>query len=363
MMEAAETTPGVLELAELYSSCMKIMDALLLAEQSGTHHVTPLKEIEVERARLLIWADAAGLADIDMSAGEKPSEDVLADVEETMQPEALRPVVADLLASLVRMFEDASLLRKWYGIETQIHRGSRAAPGPSGGAGKSARKRLSFTLRETYARFRDRPDSSQRAATPLAGEAWVIKDEKKFRGLVGEIRAVNDSLRPPLGFFAHHPGRISIRGDTLRIDDVGLLQRLVDASDDAADPVAEMARLRIRILSRYGPGVAMERETMRMPPSRRTKPAPVSHGGTRQLAVRPPPEPTKPVSESYDNTGALGVREVHNAAGDLSYDLWLSGGGKVPELSATQPEFHAAFGTALIIPSLTGRRANYEHQD
>ncbi|KAJ0161137.1 hypothetical protein CTA2_6706, partial [Colletotrichum tanaceti] len=375
-MEIAATAVGVLGLVGLYSTCIEMLDALSSAARYGIGRELLQTKIEVERVRLMIWGDSVGLANIDLFAGKKdPTEDDLAAVDEGLQRRALRDAVAGLLTCFTRTFEDVEDLQKRYGLVPQGDQEDSSVDM----ATQPAREPLTSTFRKTYERFQHRAAASQRRATPLTKAKWAIADEKKFRALIGELRAINDSLTSLLPAVRDRT-RVRVRAEIMRATDVGQLQSLVDASDDAADIVAETASLRIEMLStRHGHAVARKpvaRTVQVAPPPLvpvpdQTTPTPEpplvipstpepEPTPTPTPTPQPPPEspvvtpapPAGPAFVPYDNIGALVVHKVYKTSKSLMCYAWLSDIGEVPELAVTQPEFHPAFALRFLPASI-----------
>ncbi|KAK2018744.1 hypothetical protein LZ32DRAFT_653516 [Colletotrichum eremochloae] len=357
-MEIAATAVGVLGLVGLYSTCIETLDALSSAARYGIDRELLQTKIEVERVRLMIWGDAVGLAHVQLLVGkEEPTEDELAGIDEALQRMALRDAVAGLLTCFVRTFEDIGNLQKRYGLVPRDPTGATGASSttaaPDTVARHPAREPLTATFRRTYARFQDRAAAAQRQATPLTKATWAVADEKKFRALISELRAINDSLTSLLPAVRDR-SRVRMRDEIMRATDLGQLQTLVEASDDAAgDIVAETASLRIEMLSTRGVSAAgrapVPRAVHVAPPTPepplvvpRTPDPPLV---TAPAATPSPPQPTKPapVSVPYDNTGALVIHKVYKTSDSLMCYAWLSGIEEVPELEVKQPEFHPAF--------------------
>lgn len=358
-MEAAATAVGIVGLAGLYGTCMVILDALSSAARYGIDREILQTKIEVERIRLMIWAESAGLADIDLSSDKNdPSEDDLAGIDDGLHRTALRTAVASLLTCFVRTFDDIEELQKRYGLalESLNSRQADATTPPQAGSLEedtepSARKFLTSTFSKTYARFQGRVAASQKQATSLSRAKWAVADETKFRALINELRAINDSLISLLPA-VHNRTRVRMRAEIMRATDVEQLHSLVDAAGDSTSLVAETASLRIEMLSSKE-GVAARREVYVAPP---TTPSPqkkvempepplwapkMSEEGTNASL---PPQPGQPLSEPYDNTGALIVHRVYKDVHGIWCYSWLSVIGDVPEPTTTQPEFHPAFG-------------------
>jgi hypothetical protein len=362
-MEVAGTAIGVLGLVSLYGSCIDMLDALSSAARYGVDRELLQTKIEVERVRLMVWGTSVGLADIDLSAGGKTeaTEDDLVAIDEGLQRAALRTAVAGLLTCFVRTFEDVEDLQKRYGL-------SPATPSLAAGAGGTkeqlpGREMLTSAFRKTYARFQERTAASQKQATPLTKATWAVADEKKFRALIAELRAINDSLVSLLPAVRDR-SRVRMRAEIMQATDMRQLQSLVNASDDATDLVAETASLRIEMLSTRGPQAVSRKPVPRTVPI--VTPPPVAVPQQRVLTPEPPlvipttpeaipvtkdpgpPQPAEPAFVAYDNTGALVVHKVYKTADSLMCYSWLSGIGDAPELSVIQPPFHPSFGTVSL---------------
>ncbi|GKT57156.1 TPR domain containing protein [Colletotrichum tofieldiae] len=369
-MEIAATAVGVLGLVGLYSTCIEMLDALSSAARYGIGRELLQTKIEVERVRLMIWGDSVGLADIELFVGKKePTEDDLAGVDEGLQRTALRDAVAGLLTCFLRTFEDIEDLQKRYGLAPRGQPGTAAASstaaGPENAAKQPARELLTSTFRRTYARFQDRAATSQKQATHLTKATWAVADEKKFRALIGELRAINDSLTSLLPAVRDR-SRVRMRAEIMQATDVAQLQSLVEASDDARDIVAETASLRIEMLSTRGGQAAARKPVPRTvhvappaPHQRALTPEPplvVPRTPDPAPATVPPPapRPAEPAVAPYDNMGALVVHKVHKTSDSLMCYAWLAGFEEVPELATRQPEFHPAFAlrslSEAIIP-------------
>ncbi|KAH6982569.1 prion-inhibition and propagation, helo domain-containing protein, partial [Ilyonectria destructans] len=193
-MEVAGTVIGVLGLAGLFNTCIQTLDSLSAAARYGIDREILQTQIEVERVRLMIWGDVAGLAQILLDPSkQEATEDDLAALDESLQRAPLRAAVAGLLSCFARTLEDVEVLRKRYGLVPQAESKGKGTA-TSTVADKPAREILLATFRKTYSSFKDRQTSSQTLASPLTKARWAVADEPKFRELIAELKAVNDSL-------------------------------------------------------------------------------------------------------------------------------------------------------------------------
>lgn len=385
-MEIAGTAIGVLGLAGLYRTCIEVLDALSAASRFGVNRELLQTRIEVERVRLMIWGDSVGLTEVGLDPSKsEATEDDLAVIDEALQRMALRMAVAGLLACFVRAFEDVEVLQKRYGLVPQKHEETGVVRTDAAGttvtetallaSERPAREILSATFRKTYATFQKRTLVAQRQSNPLRRARWAIVDEPKFRALISELKAINDSLTSLLPA-VRNKARVKIRAEIMQSTDVGQLQNLVSTADDVEDLISETASLRLEMLSTRGDRVAtrpgpqprrVERvDAANLAASQTSQPTPVAQPSETQarrssppplppalpLVVSPPsmassPSPgssSKPTLDLYNDVGALVIHKVFSKLDSLSCYAWLSGTWEAPELSAIQPAFHPTFG-------------------
>ncbi|KAJ4152393.1 hypothetical protein NW754_004188 [Fusarium falciforme] len=207
-MEVAATAIGVLGLAGLYTTCVHMLDTLSAAARYGIDRELLQTKIEVERVRLMIWGEAVGLNEINLDPSKtEVTEDELAVLDESLQTAALLTAVAGLLTCFVRTFEDVE--------------------------------------------FQNRTASAQKQASPLTKARWVVADEPKFRDLLTQLKAINDSLTALLPA-VRKKTHVKMRDEIMRSNDAHQLQNLVNAADDIADLISETASLRLEMLSTGG---------------------------------------------------------------------------------------------------------------
>lgn len=361
-MEIASTAISVIGLASLFSTCIETLDTLSSAARYGINREILQTRIEVERLRLIVWGESVGLAEINPESKENEiTENDLAILDESIRSNTLRPAVAGLLTCFAHYFEDIEELQKRYGLAPR-HEGRSKSPAP----GKTPTKgTLLSKFQKTYLRFQERTSEAQKKTSPLKKAVWAVTDERKFRALLAEIKAINDSLvslLPAIG----EKVRVRMRSEIMKNKDVGQLQNIVNAADDITDLIAETTSLRLEILStsdqrqtRYQPPELLRAKTLMPKATPATAPTPppalepksvVESLITASLDATPSSISAPPGSldDSYDDSGALIIHIAYYKQECFRCFSWVVGSGESPEIrSQVQPVFHPIFGMTL----------------
>ncbi|KAJ5819549.1 hypothetical protein N7474_005140 [Penicillium riverlandense] len=221
-MEIASTAISVIGLASLFSTCIETLNTLSSAARYGINREILQTRIEVERLRLIVWGESVGLAEINPeSKASEITENDLAILDESIRSNTLRPAVAGLLTCFAHYFEDIEELQKRYGLAPR-HEGRSKSPA----RGKTpTRGTLLSKFQETYLRFQERTSEAQKKTSALKKAVWAVTDERKFRALLAEIKAINDSLvslLPAIG----EKVRVQMRSEIMKNKDIGQLQKL-----------------------------------------------------------------------------------------------------------------------------------------
>lgn len=360
-MELASTAIGVVGLAALFSTCIETLDTLSAAARYSVNREILQTKIEVERLRLMVCGESAGLTDIDPSRPDDKTGYDLDFLEESLGGAALRPAVAGPLACFSHYFEDIEQLRSRYGLVTQKQ--DQEKESTSALAEAPTRQILFTTFQRTYARFQQRTAKVQASTSALKKAKWAITDERKFRNLIAELKAINDSLDSLLPAIRDKT-RVQMRTAIMRSNDVDQLQNLVTAADEATDLIAETASLRLEMLSISGQGVAKPAPKVVQVTSASTKSTggdpknPSTQSGPSEsrsvvqnliaATITDTPSPvsvsTAPAGDLYDDAGALVVHKAYHKADSLACFSWLVGLGETRELTEVQPVADAVFG-------------------
>ncbi|KAJ5369216.1 uncharacterized protein N7496_008976 [Penicillium cataractarum] len=362
-MELASTAIGVVGLAALFSTCTETLDTLAAAARYSVNREILQTKIEVERLRLMVWGESAGLTDIDPS---RPEDETGYDpdfLNESLGGAALRPAVAGLLACFAHYFEDIEQLQSRYGLVTQKQNQDKESTPALAEA--PTRQILLTTFQRTYARFQQRTSKVQASTSAFKKAKWAITDERKFRNLVAELKAINDSLDSLLPAIRDKT-RVQMRTAIMRSTDVDQLQNLVTAADEATDLIAETASLRLEMLSISGKGAVkpapkvvqvtsaskelrgegLNNASTQSGPSGSKSVVQDLIAATIADAPSPASVSTAPTGDIYDDTGALVVHKAYHKADSLACFSWHVGLGETTDLAECPPVADAMFGVA-----------------
>ncbi|OKO98068.1 hypothetical protein PENSUB_9648 [Penicillium subrubescens] len=351
-MEIASTAIGVVGLAALFTTCIETLETLSAAARYGVNREILQTKIEVERLRLMVWGESAGLTDIDPDRPEDETANDLGILDESLRGAALRPAVAGLLACFSRYFQDVEQLQK--------------AP---------TRQMLLSIFEKTYTRFQQRTFKVQQKTSALKKARWAVTDERKFRGLIAELKAINDSLDSLLPAIRDKT-RVQMRTAIMRSTDVNQLQNLVTAADEATDLIAETASLRLEMLSTSGhlggvkpapkivqiTGMSKDLAEKGMdgplatqsPSSGSTSVVQDLIAATIAVSLGPDSPSATPVDDIYDDTGALVIHKAYYKPDSLACFSWLVGLGETPELAEVQPACDDVFDLQYVSESISG---------
>ncbi|KAF7172147.1 hypothetical protein CNMCM5623_004401 [Aspergillus felis] len=359
-MEIASTAISVIGLASLFSTCIETLDILSSAARYGINREILQTRIEVERLRLRVWGESVGLAEINPDSEESEiTENDLAILDESIRSNTLRPAVAGLLTCFAHYFEDIEELQKRYGL----------APRQNPALGKTpTRGTLLSKFQKTFLRFQERTSEAQKKTSPLKKAVWAVTDERKFRALLAEIKAINDSLvslLPAIG----EKVRVRMRSEIMKNKDVGQLQNIVNAADDITGLIAETASLRLDILStsdrrqtRYQALELPRAKTLAPKATPATAPTPspapepksvVESLITASLDATPSSISAPPGSldDSYDDSGALIIHVAYYKQECFRCFSWVVGSGESPERrSQVQSVSHPIFEEFQFFP-------------
>jgi hypothetical protein len=362
-MEIASTAIGVVGLAALFTTCIETLETLSAAARYGVNREILQTKIEVERLRLMVWGESAGLTDIDPDRPEDETANDLGILDESLRGAALRPAVAGLLACFSRYFQDVEQLQSRYGLATQKKtQGKQITPAITEAP---TRQMLLSIFEKTYTRFQQRTFKVQQKTSALKKARWAVTDERKFRGLIAELKAINDSLDSLLPAIRDKT-RVQMRTAIMRSTDVNQLQNLVTAADEATDLIAETASLRLEMLSTSGhlggvkpapkivqiTGMSKDLAEKGMdgplatqsPSSGSTSVVQDLIAATIAVSLGPDSPSATPVDDIYDDTGALVIHKAYYKPDSLACFSWLVGLGETPELAEVQPACDDVFG-------------------
>ncbi|OBT72270.1 hypothetical protein VF21_07961 [Pseudogymnoascus sp. 05NY08] len=315
----------------LFTTALEIFSGVESAAQFSEIDEVLRVKTEVEKVRLIIWGQSVGLD------GSPEQRDEALNV--ALGEEYLRTAVSGLLVCFIKIFEDSEKLKDRYGLVQLVNKGP----------GSSHYLLLGYTFWRTYNKYGGvRPEGPNDFKMP-----WEVSDEKLFRGLIEELKAINSSLNHMLPTIRNQT-RVRLRTNIMQSTNVDKLRSLVKAADDISDLISETASLRLEILSRElassqpGPAVPSNKVPARRPASM-LQPKPALQTSNPSATVAPDaPDLQDPAAENkqatatpipatlperlpiragppYDNTGALVMQKLASAALIPSFLLWQVG--------------------------------------
>lgn len=104
------------------------------------------------------------------------------------------PLVRVTLGYLASLFEDASILKKTYGLENT----EEIPAGTTGSQDNALNLPIQDVITADLAAFHVRSTSVQQSSTKSRRFKWAIRDSSRFKNLVKDIREINNSLESVL---------------------------------------------------------------------------------------------------------------------------------------------------------------------
>ena len=228
-MEAVSLTVGVVALAGLFSTCIDCFDIFETAHTLEGECKILLVKLDLEKTRLLIWGNTAGIMD---DTNGRSSE--LGDI-------GIRKLVERCLESIRCLLTDSEKLQQKYGL--QLTTGME----PKVGRYKNFLSTTSMNVfRTSYKRFQSRSSEEQGRPTLLSRTKWAIHDKVKFESLINHLKDLLDGLNQVLPVPQESQDRI-LRDDiaSLDISKLRLVQTACEGSyqalSDAASAIIEMS--------------------------------------------------------------------------------------------------------------------------
>jgi hypothetical protein len=216
-MEVAGLSLAAAGLATLFSTCIDCFELIRTAKAQGRDYEILLTKLDVEKTRLLQWADGVGLLGLD-----ERSRNPLLNDENTVL------IIERVLQSIAALWNDSDQLRSRYGLSegggpnpdhTSINQIVLSGPRFSG-------------FRISLANFWNRAALRQKRTERLTKAKWAISDRQQFRELVNDLHGFVDSLYefipviPPVR-------KLLVREDMDRLpNDLGRLRLVEEACSD-----------------------------------------------------------------------------------------------------------------------------------
>jgi Prion-inhibition and propagation len=231
-MEVAGLAVGAAGLAGLFSACVDCFALIRCGRAHGRDLEILVTKLDVEKTRLLQWADAVGLL-----ASDSKSRNPLLDAEHT------RPVIERVLNCIVMLMTDGDQLRAKYGMGEENQ--GEGTNNTSSHVAILSRSRLA-SFKHAYAQFCGRIALQQKKADCLAKAKWVVRDRQGFSDLTRELHGFIDNLGdlvpvPPV------LTRLLVKEDMNSLpDDLGMLRLVNEACKNRQDEWSDAASIRLQ---------------------------------------------------------------------------------------------------------------------
>jgi len=168
---------SLITLAAVFKACIDSFELYKAAEDCEESLKTVLVELDCEKERLLIWAEAIGLVQIE--SGKRH-----ADIEKHEK------VIKAALEQIRNLLDDATKLQERYGVKVFDDSNAIAAATTD-----PISKNLAMMFKVAYKRFSSRLNPSDGNTPSLTMKIrWAIRDRAKFMGLIVTLKGFVDRL-------------------------------------------------------------------------------------------------------------------------------------------------------------------------
>ena len=168
---------SVLTLAMLFKNFIDCFEFYKAAEDCGGSLETILVELDCEKERLLIWAEAVGL--VQLETGKRHP-----------HIEKHEKVIEAALEQIRSLLDDATKLQERYGVK--VVNDSNAI---TDATSDPISKNLAMTFKIAYKRFTSKLNHSNGNNSSLTMQIrWAIRDRVKFTGLIVILKGFVDRL-------------------------------------------------------------------------------------------------------------------------------------------------------------------------
>ena len=234
MAEAAGLVLGAAGLLGLFSSCVECFELVESGLSYAKDHALLSIKYDVEKTRLLIWGHAAGLF-----RTEGP-------YRNSLDKKWINDVVEKILLQIKVLFGDTADLMSKYGLEPieddiLIEDGGR----------KMATKNLFKSFSQHLEVFQEKVNRQQKQESIVRKARWAIRDRKKFKELVDNIRELIDGLRDVTPDVQQKES-IMVKEDMSVIDDPEDLRLINVACSNSNPEWSDVATVCIKASSNLG---------------------------------------------------------------------------------------------------------------
>ena len=228
MAEVVGTFASVVTIAALFKACVDAFDLVQSARHQEADYNRLLLKFNIEKCRLYTWGQMMRLASAVSPNESRPLDDF-----------QFRDVAIRILQTLYALFNDSQKFQERYGC----------GKAPVSGIAGSDEAQLMRPLADAFLHFPTAPHNVEDLSIGRKTR-WVIRDRKKFAGLVSEIKDLVDGLQEITKSIA--PIGLQESAMTSRITavaDVETLQSLSETCEEDYPLFSQAASLKSEALS------------------------------------------------------------------------------------------------------------------
>ena len=206
---------SIITLATLFKACVDCFEYYKAAQDCEESLKTVLVELDCEKERLLVWAEAIGL--VQLESGRRDP-----------HIEKHEKLIKDVLKQIRNLLYDATKLQEHYGIKVFDESNAIAAASTD-----PISRNLAVTFKIAYKRFTSKLTLSDGNTAGLTMKIrWAIRDRAKFTGLIVTLKGFVDRLFQIVPISREVQDSM-VEADIFSIPDLSQL-RLVEAACEAS---------------------------------------------------------------------------------------------------------------------------------
>jgi Prion-inhibition and propagation len=224
-MEPVGLTFGVVALASLFSTCVDCFGYFKAAQSFEDDFEILLVKLDLEKERLLIWGNHAGILKVD-------NEGRAVELNESTKDR----LVGRCLERIKALLSDTDKFQDAYGLRALPDAGVKLLKGTNFVSANSM-----SVFKSSYRRFWTRPfASSQVRPTTVMRTKWAIHDKVKFEGMINHLKDLIDGLNQVLPVKRETQDQI-VREDISSILDLSRLKLVQSACEGSYRAWSEIA--------------------------------------------------------------------------------------------------------------------------
>lgn len=215
MAEVVGLTTGIISLASLFSTCVEAFAYVKAGKSLERNFSILLVKLDVEKARLVSWGNAIGIARA-LDSGR----------DDTLNDPAIEETIKSVLESIKLLLTDSEQLKRKYAVEE--------LDGLAQIEGVARLDLISSTSLSIFKRSYNRLcNRARRQITVIKRVSWAVNDREKFIELVHGLREFVDGLfaLAPIGLRSTVERQIEDDISSLDFQDLSLVEEVLASED------------------------------------------------------------------------------------------------------------------------------------